>query len=91
MEKKIQIKISTEHNEKLESMLNRIKESEPLARVKKQNLVECAIERLKESDALSVAARCINPKAKVLEYLKKDKNLSDPQALIDLIQTKVSA
>lgn len=87
MEKKIQIKISTECNEKLESMLNQIKECEPLARVKKKNLVECAIEKLTESDALSVAARCINPKAQVLEYLKKDRDLSNPEALIGLLKS----
>ncbi len=80
------LKISQQHNEKVESLLKHIKEVEPLARVNKQMIVELGIQRLTENDVLSLARDSINKKAMVLEYLKKNKELSNPEELIALIK-----
>lgn len=80
------LKISQTHNEKVETLLQRIKEVEPLARVNKQMIVELGVQMLTENDVLSLARESINKKALVLEYLKKDKNLSNPDELIALIK-----
>jgi hypothetical protein len=85
-EKAHQIKISSSSNEKLESLLHHIKEVEPLSRVNKQKLVELGIQKLSESDATSLVAKCKNRKAMVMEYLKKDKHISNPDALVDLLR-----
>lgn len=88
-EKAHQVKISKEYNEKLESLLQHIKELEPLSRVNKQKLVELGIQKLSESDAISLAATCKNIKAMVMGYLKKDKHISNPEALISILKQEI--
>lgn len=89
-EKGHQVKISKECNEKLESLLLHIEKNEPFARVNKQKLIQHAIDRLSDSDAITLAEKCRDRRALILARLKEDKTLSDPEALIKLLKTDIT-
>ena len=85
-EKTIKVAISLKYNDKLNGLLLKIKQQHPHSLVTKQRLVECAIDKISESDALSLGDKFKDRRAMVLKYLKEDSKINDPQALISLLQ-----
>jgi hypothetical protein len=96
MDKQIQNKantakvaISFAHNERLNELLLLSKREEPLARLTKQKLVEYAIDKITDEDTISLSKRFRDRKTLILEYLKKDQRVSDPEALISILKQEM--
>lgn len=85
MTKTIKTSISLKHNKKLQELLELIKKDKPCSRVSKQRLIEHSIEKITQEDAMLLADQCMNKRALILDHLRKDKELSNPQALISIL------
>lgn len=96
MEKQIQMKsktakvaISLQHNERLNELLLFAKKEEPLARLTKQRLLEYAIDKISDEEVFALSKKYRDRKKIILHYLKQDQKLSNPQALIALLQDEL--
>lgn len=90
-DKTIKIAISLEHNERLNSFLSMIKKEQSHSLMTKQKLVELAIEKIKESDALSLSYKFTNRKKALLDLIKlQDNNLSNFDEMITRFKKKTS-
>lgn len=88
-DKTIKVTVSRDHNLRIEQLLEMAKSKEPNSRLTKQKVIECAIDKMVDSDLVALARKNIDRKALILKYLKEDKKIENPKALIKLIEDEV--